>query len=86
MKFTSVIRQRGQLTIPDELRKSLSWLYPNAAVNIFGTDDELIIKPQINNKNVDNWGLIRNGIKLSRSFKGKGKNLSEKIALDREGR
>lgn len=46
MKKISIIRDRGQLTIPDKFRDSVDWLYPNAVVSISMTDEEtLVIAP-----------------------------------------
>jgi bifunctional DNA-binding transcriptional regulator/antitoxin component of YhaV-PrlF toxin-antitoxin module len=83
MKEISIIRDRGQLTIPDSIRKTVSWVNPMSAISITVVKpDEIIIKPH--QVQVD-WDKIWLGIKKARSIKGKnGKgNLSEFIAEDR---
>lgn len=77
----SVIRNRGQLTIPDSIRALRQWASPNSAVTITSENpDEIIIRPH--KKEVD-WDKLWKMINKSRSFKGKGGNLSQFIAEDR---
>lgn len=81
---TAVVRDRYQITIPDEIRRTLDWTKPKSVVSISITSDkELVIKPYFGEKKVD-WDKIRAGIKLARSFNGKQGNLSEFIAEDRQ--
>lgn len=82
MKTISIIRDRGQLTIPDEIRKAVSWIAPLSAVSISVVKpDEIVIKPH---KNEYDWDKIWKGIRRARSIKGKGKSsLSKFIAEDR---
>lgn len=73
MKAVSIIRDRGQLTIPDSIRKLVSWVTPSSAVSIFVVKpDEIIIKPHQYQKQID-WEKILEGIKRARSIHGKGK-------------
>ena len=83
---TAIIRQRGQLTIPDQVRELVPWLAVNSVVTVATTpSQEIIIKPHTQDKsqNVD-WDKVWRGIQLARSFKGKRGNLSGLIAEDRE--
>lgn len=83
---TAIIRDRGQLTIPDEIREQRGWVNPGSVVNIeTPKSDEIVIRPYTHSqKDVDReklWNLI----KRSRAIKGKGKmSASEFIAKDRE--
>ena len=81
---TSIIRDRGRLTIPDSIRKQANWIETSAVVNIsFPQPDMIIITPH---STQINWHTLWNSIRLSRSFKGKAKNLSQLISQDREER
>ncbi len=82
VQTTVVIRDRGQLTIPDKIRKSINWMAPSSVVTVT-TDkpDEIIIQPY-NPKKVD-WDKLWKMMRKSRSIKGKRGNLSEFIAQDR---
>ncbi len=70
----SVIRNRGQLTIPDSIRALRGWASPNSAVTISSErPDEIIIRPH--KKDYD-WDKIWEGIRKSRAQKGKGQTMS----------
>ena len=85
MKNVIIIRSRGQLTIPDPIRKAVSWANPSSAVSISVVKpDEIVIRPHHYQKAVD-WDKLWRNIKRVRAFKGKG-NLSTFIAEDRETR
>lgn len=67
---TAVIRDRGQLTIPDKIRKSAAWATPLSAVSIsIIKPDEIVIKPH--GRHID-WEKILEGIKKARSIHGSG--------------
>lgn len=87
MRVVSIIRDRGQLTIPDSIRKLVNWVTPSSAVSVSVVKpDEIIIKPHQYQKQVD-WDKLWKQIKRVRAFKGKGKgNLSAFIMKDRESR
>lgn len=69
MKAVSIIRDRGQLTIPESIRKLVKWANPQSAVTISVIkSDEIVIKPH--QKQVD-WDKIWEGIRKSRAIKGK---------------
>lgn len=87
MKTVSIVRERGQLTIPDSIRKLVSWVTPSSAVLISVVKpDEIIIKPHQYQKQVD-WDKLWKQIKRVRAFKGKGRgNLSAFIMEDRQSR
>lgn len=85
MTYTAVIRQRGQLTIPDFLREQFRWLNTGNAVEFETADDEVKIRPAGKTKKI-NWDEIWQGIKLCRSFKPRNaneKSASEFIIEDR---
>lgn len=85
LQTTATIRQRGQLTIPDQIRSATSWLGLNSLVTIaVRPNDELVIKPysSTGTKVVD-WKKAWEMIQLARSFKGKRGNLSKLVAEDR---
>lgn len=85
MQTTLVLRERGQLTIPDKIRKALGWLRPYAVVKLFLRGDEIILKEyQSSTADSINWKKIWEKIQLARSFKGKKTNLSQFIMQDRE--
>ena len=80
---TAIIRDRGQLTIPEKIRESLRWPTTNSVVSISTTSqNELVIKPYIGQNQID-WSQIWTKIELSRSYEGKKGNLSKFISLDR---
>ena len=85
MKTVSIIRERGQLTIPDSIRKVVNWARPLSAISIAVVNpDEIVIRPHGSQKTVD-WDKLWKQMKRVRSFKGKNKtSLSEFIAKDRE--
>lgn len=85
MKTISIIRQRGQLTIPDAVRQQLSWAQPFSAVSVSVlTPNEIIIRPHKQQTDWDNlWRMIAQARKIS--GRGTG-NLSQFIAEDREAR
>ena len=73
MTYTATIRQRGQLTIPDQVRGMLGWLQTGAVVGIEADKDEVRIKPKIVSKKQTDWDKIWRTIKLTRSLKARGK-------------
>lgn len=87
--YTGVIRDRGQLTIPDKIRESHDWASPNSIVSIISDKyDEIIIQPHVSNvrKEID-WEKLWIDIQRVRSYKGRGGgNLSKFIAEDRQTR
>jgi len=86
MTVTATIRQRGQLTIPDQVRQQFSWIKENAVVAIITSPlGEVIIKPLSIHASSDkpDWNELWRKITLVRSFKGKRGNLSKFIAKDR---
>lgn len=84
MKNLVIIRDRGQLTIPDSIRKMVSWVNPMSAVTIsIVKPDEILIKPHA--RSIDKE-LIWENIRKARSIKGKGKIMSatDFLAKDRQ--
>ena len=46
-----MIRQRGQLTIPYEIRKDITWLRENSVITLtVKADEEIIIRPYVPEK------------------------------------
>lgn len=89
MMITATIRQRGQLTIPDQLRQKFSWLKDNTVVTIVASPlGEIIIKPLSIHASSDthDWNEIWRRIHLTRSFRGKKKtkSLTQFIIEDRK--
>ena len=82
MKTVSIVRDRGQLTIPDSIRRLVSWVTPSSAVSISVVKpDEIVIKPH--HAQID-WDKMWNLIRKSRAIKGKGKgSAAEFIEKDR---
>lgn len=78
----SIIRSRGQLTIPDSIRALRSWANPDSVVTITSNQpDEIVIRPH---KKYD-WDKIWKLIKHSRAIKGKGKgSAAQFIEKDRQ--
>lgn len=79
----AIIRERGQLTIPEKIREIRPWASPVSVVTITSTKpDEIIIQPYSPQKVVD-WNRIWGNIQKSRSLKGNKVKLSEFIVKDR---
>lgn len=84
MSTISIIRNRGQLTIPDNIRKAMPWADAMSPVSISTHgSDEIIIRPH-KFGNLD-WEKIWSGINEARSIRKKGMqgSLSEFITDDR---
>lgn len=80
----SIIRDRGQLTIPDDIRAIRKWAMPQSVVTITTEKpDEIVIRPH---KKEYNWDKIWEGIKKSRNLKGKGKTISAVEFLEQDRR
>jgi len=70
MKDVVIVRNRGQITIPDSIRKAIGWVNPMSAVSISVVKpDEIVLKPH---QNTLNWDKIWKNIKASRSISGRG--------------
>ena len=83
VKAVSIIRERGQVTIPDRIRKMVKWAVPSSVVDIsLEKPDEIRIQPHTSQKEVD-WEKVWSAIHLARSFMGARGNLSAFIAEDR---
>ena len=85
IQAVGIIRQRGQLTIPDKIREAFDWLTPSSAITITSQKpDEIVIRPVSASKKAVDWDKIWEGIRKSRAIKGKGRgSLSKFIAEDR---
>ena len=81
MKAVGIIRDRGQLTIPDSIRKVVNWASPMSAVSISVTKpDEIIIRPH--SHKLDSAEIWEN-IRKSRNIKARS-NLSTLEILDKD--
>ena len=81
MKTVSIVRDRGQLTIPDSIRRVVTWITPMSAVTISVIKpDEITIKPH--QKQVD-WDQVWENIRKSRAISGKG-NISAADFLEQD--
>ena len=81
---TAIIRDRGQITIPEKIRRTLKWPSTNSVVSLATTlQNEIVISPYESSRQV-NWSQIWNNVELSRSYQGKQGNLSNFILSDRE--
>lgn len=81
MKTVSIIRNRGQLTIPDNIRKAVSWVNPMSAVSITVVNsDAIVIKPHHPKEDQE---AVWAAVKEAHSIKGKNGKLSKFIAEDR---
>lgn len=85
VQTTAIIRNRGQLTIPDSIRKLRQWASKDSVVTISTENpDEIVIRPGTASRQNYNWEKIWKNIETARSFKGKYKgSLSKFIAKDR---
>ena len=85
IQAVGIIRQRGQLTIPDKIREAFDWLTPSSAVTITSQKpDEIIIRPASTSKNTVDWDKMWSLIKKSRAIKAKGRgSAAEFIKKDR---
>lgn len=82
MKTVGIVRDRGQLTIPEVIRRVASWVTPSSAVSIsVEKPDEIVIRPH---KQHINWNEIWENITRSRRILGKGKiSAAEFLEKDR---
>ena len=80
----SIIRNRGQLTIPESIRTLHGWVETNSVVTITSDrPDEIVIRPH---KRTYDWDKIWEGIKQARAIKGKGKSVSTVEFLQKDRR
>lgn len=70
MKTVVIVRNRGQITIPDPIRKTVGWANPMSAISISVVrPDEIVLKPH---QNKLDWNQIWKNINASRAISGKG--------------
>lgn len=85
VRRSGIIRQRGQLTIPEVIRKAVSWLRSFSVVSISLEHPRQVVIEPYEEKEVD-WEKLRKQMKKIQAFTGKGEqkeSLSEFIARDR---
>lgn len=65
-KDVVIVRNRGQITIPDSIRKTVGWVNPMSAVTISVVKpDEIVLRPQ---KKLVAYGKLWKMIEKSRSL------------------
>jgi bifunctional DNA-binding transcriptional regulator/antitoxin component of YhaV-PrlF toxin-antitoxin module len=73
MKTVGIIRERGQLTIPDPIRKVASWTANMSVVSIsLEKSDQILITPHFTSKETE-WERIMELVRKAREIKGKGR-------------
>lgn len=83
MQTTAIIRQRKQLTIPEEISRSIAWAGENNVVRITTEGNKrIIIEAYTENAPID-WKKLRAQLSRVANYKGKHGNLSQFIAEDR---
>ena len=81
-----IIRQRGQLTLPDAIREKFNWLTPGSVVTIDTEPNKVTLSPYSARKEVD-WNKLWKDLKRVRAYRGKGRgNLSAFVDEDRQTR
>lgn len=87
IQTTGIIRQRGQITLPDDIRDKVDWATVGSVITIKTTKaDEIVIQPYSSQNEVD-WDKLWRDIERVRSYKGKYHgSLSKFVAQDRENR
>lgn len=69
-KDVVIVRNRGQITIPDSIRKTVGWVNPLSAVSISVVKpDEIVMRPH---QTKLDWDQIWKNINASRAILGKG--------------
>ena len=86
IRRTSIIRQRGQLTIPGAIRQAAQWTHALAVVAIFLDDPRRIVIEPHTDKQSKNWEALRKEMEAIRKLTatGKGGSASAFIARDRK--
>lgn len=79
---TVSIRDRGQITIPDNFRATYQWLKTGSVLVVSLQKNKVILTPY-EDKKVSNWKEIWEKIEIARAIKGKGGNLAKFVAEDR---
>ena len=81
---TAIFRQRGQITIPNKIRRRITWAHTNSVVSISKiASDKLVIEPLRKAQKI-NWKALRAQLKRVSNYKGRRGNLSQFIIEDRE--
>lgn len=86
MNRISIIRNRGQLTIPYCIRKKVSWVDTMSVVSVtLVNPNEIVIQPH---NTAVNWLDVWEGIRNARSISGGGDSLNaaEFLESDRRAR
>lgn len=82
LQKVSIVRNRGQLTIPEQIRRAAKWLEADSAVSIsMAKANEIVIKPQ---KKVFDKKEILKKVKKAQAIKGRGTiSAAEFLEIDR---
>lgn len=89
MNNVSIIRQRGQLTIPDSIRKQATWARADAVVEVsLKNNNEILVRPHASKKAVDRQQLKANlsAVSDANAKFGRTIDLTQFIIDDREHR
>ena len=88
LQTTGILRQRGQVTIPDQVREFLEWLVPNTVISFTVSKNKTVtLGPYVKDAaQVVDWKNIWERIEIADSFRGKKGNLSKFIVEDRDSR
>lgn len=87
LRATATIRQRGQLTIPEEIREQLPWLEPDHIVGLETRGlQEVVVKPfgQTQSSGAERWAKAWEAIQIAHTFAGKRGHLARFVVEDRE--
>lgn len=83
-KTISIIRGRGQLTIPDSIRKQVKWADSMSAVSIaLVKPNEIVIKPH---ESYVDWDAVWQGVRKARAISGGNKAVSAASFLQTDRR
>jgi bifunctional DNA-binding transcriptional regulator/antitoxin component of YhaV-PrlF toxin-antitoxin module len=70
LQAAAIIRDRGQLTIPGDIRDVLDWTAPASVVTVYlEMPNKLVIQPYRVEKQIE-WDGLWSQIKLARTFIG----------------
>lgn len=80
---STIVRDRGQITLPYSIRENSSWLAVNSPIQITAYLDEITIRPPQKSP-PHSWDTIWDALHLAQSFKGNKGSLSDFILKDRQ--
>lgn len=84
IKEVGIVRDRGQLTIPNEIRRANKWIAKDTPVTMYAIDSEtIVIKPVVKAKT--NKELYQEVLEI-RKHGNKNTNLTDFVIYDRQTR